>query len=338
MHERLEPGARGNAADEQQLLTGGGALMTKGRKAQAKRSISPQMTAALVVAAIVILVLGALALRGEDGEVGQTFGGSRNLQPVDGFSDVHGLALNPENPEEIYVATHHGLIRGTADGDWALVGDYRADFMGFTMHPSKGNVFWASGHPPGGGNIGVIKSVDGGFTWELIALPGVDFHAMTISGANPDVLWGYYRSEIYRSQDGGDAWDVVTSSPPALRSLTGDPQNADTLYAPTGGDIQRSTDGGRTWSSWADVPANALAISPTEPASIYAAVGTGIAKSTDGGETWTPTTLQANLPVGYLAVHPQDAAIIYGATYRTQTQPPELYKSSDGGETWTRLV
>ena len=223
--------------------------MTKGRKAAKQFRLSPQVTAALVVAGVVVVVLAVLALRGGSGEVGETLGGAQSLTPVDGFTDVHGLAVNPENPDEVYVATHSGLIRGKGGSEWALVGEYRADFMGFTMHPTTGDTFWASGHPPRGGNIGVIKSTDGGFTWTLIALPGVDFHAMTISTANPDVLWGSYGGELYRSQDGGHNWDIVTSSPPPLRSLTGDPQDSDIVYASTGADIQRSRDGGKTWGS-----------------------------------------------------------------------------------------
>jgi hypothetical protein len=103
-------------------------------KGKAKKAL------ALAVAVVILGGVGAfLALNR---------GGSAAYTPVERFPDIHGLAVDPNDPKVLYVATHHGLIRGVeGDGTWRwfLVGNYRADFMGFSMHPN-GKTFYASGH------------------------------------------------------------------------------------------------------------------------------------------------------------------------------------------------
>jgi hypothetical protein len=63
--------------------------------------------------------------------------------------------------------------------------------MGFSLHPSNPDVIYTSGHPKSGGNLGVMKSVDGGMIFERIFLglsgESVDFHSMIISPANPHI-------------------------------------------------------------------------------------------------------------------------------------------------------
>ena len=74
---------------------------------------------------------------------------------------IHGLAVNPANPDQILVATHHGLYRAGLDGQAELISPVQ-DFMGFTRDPGSRDTLFASGHPAGGGNLGFIASSDGG--------------------------------------------------------------------------------------------------------------------------------------------------------------------------------
>lgn len=44
-----------------------------------------------------------------------------SLEPADNWRDgnhVHGLAVNPANPQIIFVATHNGLLQRDASGQW----------------------------------------------------------------------------------------------------------------------------------------------------------------------------------------------------------------------------
>jgi photosystem II stability/assembly factor-like uncharacterized protein len=250
--------------------------------------------------------------------------------PVSGFADVHGIAVNPDDSSELYVATHNGLIRGKA-GSWARVGSLQDDLMGFSMHPSNGSTFWISGHPKSGGNMGVRQSTDGGFTWTRLALDGVDFHAMTVSPADANVLWGAWRGSIYHSTDAGRTWRSYEDAP-AARGLTAHPTEKDTLFAVTQTGILRSMDAGKTWASFANVAAVTLAIDPTDQGVMYAGLATGISRSSDGGKTWNALPLQTSSPVAYLAIDPHDRSVIWAATYATA-----IHRTTDAGATWTQV-
>lgn len=260
---------------------------------------------------------------------------SDGYTPVSDFSHIHGLAVNPERPNELYAATHYGLIRGVDDTNWARVGNSEDDFMGFSMHPTNGSTFWSSGHPKVKTveyhNLGVRISKDGGFTWEEIAMKGVDFHAMAVSPANPDTLWAYAAGKLHRSDDGGYGWQPVqTAATPSILTITPSPAEVERLYVAAGTQgAFKSKDGGSTWERFLDAPATTLAIDPKNPAVMFSAGPAGISKSSDGGENWTPLPLDTSGIVLHLAINPQDPNILYAATAQSA-----IYKTSDGGATW----
>ena len=81
------------------------------------------------------------------------------------LSHIHGLTVDRTDPARILLATHQGLFAATADGLAVRLSKRADDFMGFAPHPVEAGVFYASGHPQGGGNLGVLRSADGGLTW-----------------------------------------------------------------------------------------------------------------------------------------------------------------------------
>lgn len=259
-----------------------------------------------------------------------TTSSTREYVPVSGFNDVHGIAVNPDDSSELYVATHNGLIRGR-NATWERVGSIQDDYMGFSMHPSNGSTFWTSGHPKTGGNMGVRYSTDGGFTWTQLSLDGVDFHAMTISPADENVLWGAWRGSIYHSTDAGKTWATYANAP-AARSLSAHPTDKDTLYATSQTGIQRSVDAGKTWTTFANIPAVSLAVDPGDLSIMYAGLATGMTKSKDGGRTWEPLSLRTTAPVGYLAIDPADHGVVWAATYATA-----IHRTADAGQSWTEV-
>lgn len=304
--------------------------MAKGRKAKAAAAATKKRSYTWGIVAVVAIAGAAAAfafLRGGPEAVSS----DRVYVPVSQFGDVHGLAVDPDEPNTVYAATHYGLMRGK-EGAWERVGDVQDDYMGFSMHPTNGSIFWTSGHPKTGGNMGVRLSTDAGFNWQQIALDGVDFHGMTVSPANPDNLWGYYRAQLYRSTNGGNDWDLVNPSPPSIRSLAADPEDPDTLYATTQAGLSKSADGGASWEALASVPAASLAIDPTDADVMYAGGQGSVSRSTDAGKTWTPLGFAGSGVVGYLSVSPKDSNVVYAATYDAA-----VYKSTDAGATWTQI-
>lgn len=295
--------------------------------------MSPRGLGGRRVAGLALLPILALALAGcTGGSPAGTVGGPCTYTPVSGFSDLHGLAVNPERPEELYAATHFGLFRAVNDTGWARVGSVQDDLMGFSVHPTNGSILWSSGHPRTGGNMGVRLSRDGGCTWQTIMAKEWDFHAMAVSPANPDHLWGFFRGELQRSTDGGHNWQVA-GRPPPIGSLAPDPRNTELLYAAAGQrGLLKSMDGGSSWEPFRSKAAAVVAVDPTNPSVLYAG-GQGYAdKSTDGGKTWAAldTGMPPDAAVGYIAVNPTQPNVVYAATYQTG-----IYKSTDGGATWT---
>jgi len=104
---------------------------------------------------------------------------------------VHGLTVNRNNPNIIYVASHNGLLQRSETGEWFWIGKERADYMGFTADPTDSNRFYSSGHPHTGGNLGFQISENQGQDWKQISMPGVDFHAIAIAPSNSNVFYGW---------------------------------------------------------------------------------------------------------------------------------------------------
>lgn len=287
----------------------------------------------MLVAGTVLLTLGILmgawALMREGG--GDGGDDAPSFTPVSSFLDIHGMAVDPERAEVLYVATHTGLIRAINGTDWARVGGSRDDMMGFTMHPRDARVMWISGHPSTGGNMGVRHTTDGGQTWRDLALPGVDFHTMTVSRADPDRLWGYwYTGQLYRSDDGGRTWTTSVETPAGVRALVTPPDARDTLYAAASDALWRTTDAAQTWERVGTLGAAALAVDPTDASVLWAVTSDGVMRSDDGGRAWTRFAQQPPLAfLGHIAIDPSDPQVVYVGSYDAA-----IAKTTDGGETW----
>ncbi len=69
--------------------------------------------------------------------------------------------------------------------------------------------------------------------------------------------------------------------------------------------------------------------------------GDGVYKSTDGGATWTNMGLRDSKHIGRIALHPDDADLVYVAAMGHLWGPNEqrgLYRSTDGGATWEPIL
>ena len=237
------------------------------------------------------------------------------------FPDVHGLAYDAPTAT-LWVATHTGLQRRVGAGAFERVGPAQ-DLMGFSRDPASGETFWASGHPATGGNLGAIRSVDGGATWTPVGAAGMDFHAMT---ATPDALYGFFRGAVHRSTDGGATWEPVSMMPVAAFAHDA---GTSTLYAATTTEVRASDDRGETWRTLATLPAYGLAAAGN--GTLYAAVkNSGVQKSVDGGATWSATSLDAGTRfVGHVAVARGSVDIVHAASY-----DGAVWRSDDAGATW----
>ena len=267
-----------------------------------------------------------------DGGVWKTTDGGAHWTPMTDSQptlSTGALALDPTNPDTIYVGT------GEANES---VDSY--------------------------GGAGILKSTDGGATWVNLAsqFSGYVFGGIAVNPSNPQVVLAASDGGIYRSADGGNTWNEM------LHGVVGtavvfNPANPSIAWAGIGyafGDpangVYQSADGGQTWTRVTGTalnplpPANqvgrvAIAFTPTNPSIIFAgigqvignnnpdnsAAGSGVYRSSDGGANGTLLSKPGYGPNWYentLAVSPANALLLIGGG-----TVPSL--SSDGGKTWT---
>ena len=234
---------------------------------------------ASVLAAIVVAALTGAPIQAAEPET----------IPLARLSHIHGLAADPADPKRLYVATHHGLYLAGPGPTAARVSQTTDDLMGFSPHPGRPGVFYASGHPAGGGNLGVIISNDSGRSWQPLS-PGaggpVDFHGLAVSPANPLVLYGVFRG-LQTSRNGGLTWQPVGPAPERLIALAGGAGDADTLLAATESGLKVSRDGGKRWAAAHPESRPFTAVTTAPDGTVWAyAYGLGLLRADADGKTW----------------------------------------------------
>lgn len=293
----------------------------------------------VLVGAVLLVVVGTFFWLGS-GE--KTNGGESNaLTPVTRFDHAHGMTLDPVDASKVYIATHDGLYVLQNDTDLFRIGSSKDDLMGFTAHPTEANTFLSSGHPARGGNIGFQKSSDGGMTWKILSqgLGGpVDFHSMTVSAVNPDIIYGFFGGKLQRSVDGGLTW-AYTKGSIAPISLSSDPARESVVYAATQNGVQVSEDKGDTWKSISSQleggAVSVFALDSIDPqnALVFSETLGGLGKSSDGGKTWERINETfAGSAVLYISFSKAQPKVAYALTNQNT-----IYKSADSGNTWRIL-
>lgn len=245
----------------------------------------------------------------------------------------HGIAVDSEDPSRLYLATHHGFFVVASDGKATRISDNQNDYMGFTPHPTDSNIFFASGHPAGGGNTGFIVSEDGGRSWRQLsegARGPVDFHQMDVSRSDPRIIYGVYGG-LQVSRDGGRTWTIRADAPPQLFDLSVSSTDPNRLYAATRGGLLVSKNGGESWQPAHYNLSPATMVQTAADGNVYAfIVGLGLLRSPGGALRWTFVSKAfSDRYLLHLAVDPSNSDLLY-----VVTDKGELLKSSDGGGAW----
>lgn len=294
----------------------------------------------VVIVLVLVAIVGFFLLtqKGNKSSTSQeTKQTSKELIPITEIAHGHGMSVDVTNPNSVYIATHHGLLILKNDKDLYQVGSAKDDYMGFSPHPTDPKIFFSSGHPEAGGNIGFQKSEDGGFTWKNISsgVNGpVDFHAMSVSPANPNLIYGWYQGAIQRSVDGGKNWEIVSRTNVPIVNLATDPKDENILYAASSQGLMVSKNKGKDWNKLLEGFVSTVVVNPQDSQKLLSySEKQQLAKSSDGGQIWEKIAADFNdeTPL-FISFNRQNPDVIY-----LLTEKNSLFKSTDGGNSWSKI-
>lgn len=259
---------------------------------------------------------------------------------------VHGLAFSPDG-KALLVSSHAGLT-AFRDGTWSSALESELDFSGFSVAE---RAMYASGHPSPGvrlrNPLGLARSLDGGHSWESLALEGeADFHLIAASYRTPAIyVLNHLRNSampapgLYVTRDEGQSWTRA-----AARGLDGEilalaahPREPDVVAAATDAGLYLSGDAGERFRRLRRRQAVTAVMFDLDGAKVrYApALSTEmVALPLDrrGRETMRLPALGGDY-VTHLAVHPADAKILAVATRRRN-----VFLTTDGGAIWRQIA
>ncbi|QWC84592.1 hypothetical protein KLP28_13595 [Nocardioidaceae bacterium] len=280
------------------------------------------------VTAVLLLLLGATACGGTaDGSAEPDAPSSKDGSAASlGVAHVHGLEVDPDDADRVYVATHDGLFAFTEGAGLDRVGKTRSDLMGFTVGPA--DTLFASGHSaPGSGgpaDLGLITSTDAGASWAPVALSGeADFHAMD---AGESGVVGYDASNgVLRVSEDGRTFATVAGAPGFI-DLAVDTTSQDVWGTTDRGQLVRSGDGGRSFAEVPDAPQ--LVLIDVAPDGTVVGIGMdGRLHTTTGAGEWTVRDGAADRGLQAFTAGPD------GAVWLLDSRG--LVRSDDLGDTFT---
>lgn len=265
------------------------------------------------------------------------------------FTDIY---VKPSNPNLIFAGTPSGGLWKTTNGgqNWTCKTDNLASLgvAGIAVDPNNSNiVYLATGDNENSRDtysIGVLKSTNGGDTWQATGLnwqvgDSKKISKLIMHPTNANILMAAVYGGIYKTTNGGATWSMVTgfSSTDDVRDIEFHPTNSNIVYASTK-EAFRSTDGGNTFTKASGVATASdrmkLTVTPANPSLVYAWIGTAMYRSTNSGVSYvyqgaTPNaTNQLWYDMG-LAVSDSDPNEVHiGAV--------DAFRSFDGGKTWEK--
>lgn len=278
-------------------------------------------------------------------------GDNWNRIGLDSTEKISKIAINPNNPDIVYVAApgplwadskNRGLYKTTDAGKtWEkiLYINEKAGVADVAIDPTNPETIYASSWEfrrlpylfnSGGNGSGMYKSTDGGKTWKELTngLPAKPFGriAFALAPSAPQNMVAIVEAKetgLYISADGGDSWKKqsatlnVVSRPFYFSAIVVDPKDPKRVYRPAYS-FSYSNDGGYSFAEasgdggWVHSDHHALWINPNNTNHMYLGTDGGVYVSMDRGATWL---FLQNLPVGqfyHVATDNQEPYRIYG--------------------------
>lgn len=263
------------------------------------------------------------------------------------LTHVHGLAYSADG-EKLMVPSHHGLAV-YEKGRWHIAPGAKHDYMGFSATRER---LYSSGHPaPGSGQLnpfGLIRSRDGGKTWDRLGLEGeTDFHLLATGwNSNTVYVWNpapnsrMKRAGLHGTRNDGFAWTPAAAQgldgPP--RALAVHPDDPAVVAVATPAGVFLSTDSGMSFRAVATDGQGTAVFFDLDGKRLWFGMHSGQARlATVALSGAAPADVKLPVlerdAVAYVAQHPR-----LRSTYAVATYGRNLYLTTDGGQTWASIA
>jgi photosystem II stability/assembly factor-like uncharacterized protein len=254
---------------------------------------------------------------------GQTFTRRTAVPTVPAASDL--LCTS----ETTCFATSGGAVLRTTDGavTWSTAAQFPVQLS--ALEQADATTLYAAGQA-----LQLLKSTDGGATWERMPVSGVpsgDFGSIRCSDANNCLLAMRHGNQIVRTTDGGDTFTAFT--PPAGSAFAVELASSTRgLAVGSFGSAVISDDGGDTWRVVGGRLTETFTVveAATDRVAYAGGLAGALARTTDAGQTWANVSPPTS--VGIRAVAAPTASRVF-----VLAQDGTLQRSDNGGASYRLL-
>ncbi|MFC4738544.1 T9SS type A sorting domain-containing protein [Flavobacterium ponti] len=295
-----------------------------------------------------------------------------NWQPVGPFSHlntgswssgqgrVNIVHVDPSNSNTVYIGTPAGGVWKSIDSGatWLALSDNlpQIGVSGIAVDYSNSNtIYIATGDKDSSDtySIGVMKSIDGGLTWNTTGLTFTNTSTLAgdilIHPTNNQILWCGTSVGLYRTTNAGVSWSVVQTGDFSQGSIRLKPNDPSTVYAVSNNRFYKSTTTGANFTvitTGLPFSSGRLLLDVTAAQSDYIYILStlsngdfqGIYRSTNGGTNWTKTSGTTDIFDGSGQSY-YDLALAVSNTNENEiyTGCLNVWKSTNGGANFTKL-
>lgn len=280
-----------------------------------------------------------------------------------GLGRINCVAFHPTNVDIIWVGSPGGGLWKSTDAGLTWTTNFdNSVVMGVSsivIHPTNPDIMYiATGDGDGGdtNSTGVLKSTDGGVTWQTTGLnwtvsQGRRIRKLLMDPDDTNMLLAATSDGLYLTTNAASTWTRVVQG--NFFDVEANPNaTTNTFYAASSNRLYTSTNNGANWTQIQEIASNnriAIAVSVNDPNVVYALCSNssnsgfnGMYKSTNAGTSYSLASSTPNILNGSangsgttgqgwydlcIAVDPTNANIVY-------TGGINIWKSTDGGVTW----